>query len=370
MKQRLAAFWLAAGVASAGLAVAAGEVKPGAYCPLPEAGESPVCLDPAKAEYSEFFSAIGESNLDDARLARVEMAVAESDADYMALSSLAWGYYQLSRAAARTPGVDPEITARLERWNALLGRGGAGGGTRPAEQRATGHPALPGRAGSDDRMRFDRRRGARARRHGQERGSARGTRAPAEALVRRRRFVSLLRRMYGAARLHADTYEEVEADRSSIRQALLLMVAASASSAAAGVVLFSRGGFDGSQLAFQVTISALLPFVIWVGGSAFAFMTGASFFRGPETETDFAEVLRTTGFAFTPGLLLAIASIPPGIVGIVLAWLVRAWVLACAVVAIRQALDFTTLRAIGTFGSAAALLWLLLWGLAAAPLPF
>ena len=40
------------------------------------------------------------------------------------------------------------------------------------------------------------------------------------------------------------------------------------------------------------------------------------------------------------------------------------------VVAIRQALDFTTPRAVGTFGAAALLLWLVLWGASVAPLPF
>jgi hypothetical protein len=81
-------------------------------------------------------------------------------------------------------------------------------------------------------------------------------------------------------------------------------------------------------------------------------------------------VLRTTGFAFTPGLLLGFAAMPPFALGIAIAWIVRLWVLAAAIVAIRQALDFTTLRAVGSFGSAAVMLWLLLWGLAAAPLPF
>ena len=182
--------------------------------------------------------------------------------------------------------------------------------------------------------------------------------------------MSLFRRMAGASRLHADTYEEVEADRSSIRQALLLVAVAAVSNALGAAALFSRAGFAGTQLAFQVAISALLPWVIWVGGSAFSYMTGASFFRGPETETDFAEVLRTTGFAFSPGLLLGLSALPPDLLGIALGWAIRLWVLMASVVAIRQALDFTTLRALGTFGSAAALLWLLLWGLAAAPLPF
>jgi len=109
------------GFAGKALAATGGEIQPGAYCPLPKAGKKPSCLEPAQAEYGGFFEAIDENRADDARLARVEAAVAAGEQDYLALSSLAWGYYRLSQEAARTPGADPEIVARLERWNALLG---------------------------------------------------------------------------------------------------------------------------------------------------------------------------------------------------------------------------------------------------------
>ena len=180
----------------------------------------------------------------------------------------------------------------------------------------------------------------------------------------------MLRRMRGAAVFHADTYEEVEADRSSIVQASVIVAGASLSNAIGSVIALAPHEPDAKRLAFQIFVSAVLPFVIWLGGSTFSYMAGATFFRTEETETDFAEVMRTTGFAFTPGLLLGFAATPPLAVGITIAWIVRLWILFAAVVAIRQALDFTTLRAIGSFGSAAILLWLLLWGLAAAPLPF
>ena len=180
----------------------------------------------------------------------------------------------------------------------------------------------------------------------------------------------LLRRMWGAARLDADTFEEVEADPSSIAQALIVVALAAGAIGLATWLGGIRVGVPEARLAFQVTVAVLLPALVWVGGSAFAFMVGASFLRGHRTEADFPEVLRTTGFAFAPGLLLAVAATPPDTLGIVLGWSVRLWVLVAAVVAIRQALDFTTLRAVGTFGSAAGLLWLLLWGLAAAPRPF
>ena len=179
----------------------------------------------------------------------------------------------------------------------------------------------------------------------------------------------LLRRMRLAALLHADTYEEVEADQSSIWQATLIVLSACAAIGAARFILGLRAGVEGERLAFQVALSVLEPLALWVGGSAFAFMVGATFFRGPETETDFAEVLRTTGFAFTPALLRLFAFVPPAALGLSIDLLARVWTFVAVVVAIRQALDFTTTRAIGTFGVAALLLWLVLWGASVAPLP-
>lgn len=115
---------LLAGLLSATGALAAGEVKPGAYCPFPKPGEAPACMTPAKQKYGEFFTALdGEGAVGDAALAQVEADVAAgagSQDAYLALSSLAYGYYRLSQQAADTPGNDPEIVARLERWNTLL----------------------------------------------------------------------------------------------------------------------------------------------------------------------------------------------------------------------------------------------------------
>jgi hypothetical protein len=178
----------------------------------------------------------------------------------------------------------------------------------------------------------------------------------------------LTRRMLRAAALHADTYEEVEADPTSLRQAALVVLAASVAIAGARALQGVQAGVEGERLAFQVLISWLEPLVLWLGGSAFALMVGATFFRGPETESDYPEVLRTTGFAFTPALLRLLVFLPQPL-GLGIDLLARAWTFVAVVVAIRQALDFTTLRAIGTFGFAALLLWLVVWGLSVAPLP-
>ncbi len=183
---------------------------------------------------------------------------------------------------------------------------------------------------------------------------------------------SFLRRVWRTALLHADTYEEVEADRDSIGQAFAIVLMAS-SAAALGAWIRVESGHplpqDALPLPLHLLLLALEPMVVWLLNAVFTYMVGATFLRGPETETDYAEVLRTTGFAFSPGLLLLFVWVPPEEFGLAVGALARLWILVAAVIAVRQALDFTTVRAIGTFGLAALLMWLLLWGLSVAPIP-
>lgn len=177
------------------------------------------------------------------------------------------------------------------------------------------------------------------------------------------------RRLLGAALLRAETYEEVEADPSSLPQAALIVAAACAAIALATFLGDRAAGVAGPRLALQVAIAALVPAVGWLAGSALAYMVGASFLRGPETVTDYREVLRTTGFAFAPGLLRALACLPPVALGLAIDYAASLWVLCAGVVAVRQALDFSTRAAVATCLAAAVLLWLLVWGLSVAPLP-
>ena len=108
---------------AAGLARAAGDpAKAGAYCPLPPPGQAPHCLAPAKAAYGDFFTALEAGVPADSATARVESDVAAgavSENAYLALSSLAYGYWRLSERAAAAQ-ADPALALRLERWNALL----------------------------------------------------------------------------------------------------------------------------------------------------------------------------------------------------------------------------------------------------------
>jgi hypothetical protein len=163
--------------------------------------------------------------------------------------------------------------------------------------------------------------------------------------------------MWRAARLESALYEEVEAEPRSLAQAFVVVLLASAAGA--------LGAWWGAYPSLRVALEALEPMVFWVGSSLFAYMAGATFFRGAETQTDFAEVLRTTGFAFAPGLLRVLGALPAiDVAGLRVppTLLADFWVVFASIVAVRQALDFSTTRAIGTFGVAYLLLWLLLAG--------
>lgn len=114
---------VAAILAAAGAGRATEKVAPGSYCALPVKGETPKCLGAAMAEYGEFFTALGEEDVDAADLERVEHDLAAgggSQKAYLALSSLAYGYWRLSQRAAADPDADPAIAQRLEQWNAVL----------------------------------------------------------------------------------------------------------------------------------------------------------------------------------------------------------------------------------------------------------
>jgi len=91
------------------------------------------------------------------------------------------------------------------------------------------------------------------------------------------------------------------------------------------------------------TIAALAGWYIWAW---LTYFIGTKLLPEPQTKSDPGELLRTIGFASSPGLI-RIAGIIPGIGGVI--FLVASlWMLVAMVIAVRQALDYTsTLRAVG-----------------------
>jgi hypothetical protein len=150
-------------------------------------------------------------------------------------------------------------------------------------------------------------------------------------------MANILERMVHAAKLKPHVYEEVEADPGAMKQAVGVVLL---SSTAAGIGNFTYGGFGGLVIGAVV---ALLGWYVW---AYLTYLIGAKLLPGPQTQTSHGELLRTLGFASAPGIL-RVLGVLPGLTGAV--FLVAAiWMLMAMVVAVRQALDYTsTARAIG-----------------------
>jgi hypothetical protein len=140
-------------------------------------------------------------------------------------------------------------------------------------------------------------------------------------------------RMRGAAMLDVATYEEVEADESATGQAAVVVLVVAV---CAAIGLSWRGGPGLIRGAF----AAILSWLIW---AAVTYFVGEKVFGGRAT---MGELLRTLGFAQAPGVLLLLAIFPW--LGGLLYTAISIWLLATGVVAIRQALDITTGKAVIT----------------------
>ncbi len=144
-------------------------------------------------------------------------------------------------------------------------------------------------------------------------------------------------RIIRAAKLDVHLYEEIEADRGALGQAMGVVVL---SSIAAGVGSIGRVGLSGILLG---TVIALIGWYVW---AYLTYFIGTKLLPEPQTKANHGELLRTIGFSSSPGLIRVLAIIP-GLAGVVF-FVASIWMLVAMVIAVRQALDYkSTLRAIG-----------------------
>ncbi len=137
--------------------------------------------------------------------------------------------------------------------------------------------------------------------------------------------------------LRTATYEEVEADESATLQAMSVVVLVSLAS---GIGNFTVGGVP--ALVFG-TVAALAGWAFWAW---ITYYVGTTILRTPATNADWGQLARTLGYAQSPGLLKVFAFAP--VIGPWVFFLATIWQLIAVVIAIRQALDYTsTIRAIG-----------------------
>jgi hypothetical protein len=158
---------------------------------------------------------------------------------------------------------------------------------------------------------------------------------------------TLLQRLIGAAALDPAIYEEVESDSTALPQAFAIVIA---SSLAAGV---GAQGFT-EITAGGVLFYSAIALVSWAAWALITFEIGARLMPEPQTRVDIGQLLRTIGFASTPGLLRILGVMPA--VAIPVFVITSIWMLLAMIVAVRHALDY---RSTGTAVMVCALGWAL-----------
>ncbi|MBI5664266.1 MAG: YIP1 family protein [Nitrospirae bacterium] len=148
---------------------------------------------------------------------------------------------------------------------------------------------------------------------------------------------NFISRIVRAARLDVTLYEEVEADKGSLNQALAVVIL---SSAAAGMANIGRAGAVG------IIIGIVIALVGWFAWAFLTYVIGTKLLPEQQTSSNPGELLRTVGFSSAPGLVRVLGIIPglskPAF------FIAAIWMLIAMIIAVRQALDYkSTWRAIG-----------------------
>jgi hypothetical protein len=155
-------------------------------------------------------------------------------------------------------------------------------------------------------------------------------------------LAKMFNRVTRAAMLDVGLYEEVEADTSLNQEALIVVILVSVLSGIGG---FLQGVFKGdigaALLALVVgVVLGVVSYYIW---AYVTYFVGTNLFGGT---ADAGELLRVLGYASGPRVLGVLGFIPcvGGLAGIVGA----IWALVAGVIAVREALDFDTTKAVLT----------------------
>lgn len=154
---------------------------------------------------------------------------------------------------------------------------------------------------------------------------------------------NIVDRVIRAAKLDVDLFEEVEADEGLTSQAIAVVVIAAIAGGiggALGAIIEGRGigGFLGSLIVSPII--AVVGYLIW---AALTYFIGTNVFQGT---ADYGEMLRAIGYSYGPQVLGLLSFIPcvgwiPSLVGGI-------WSLVAGIIAVRQALDFDTGKAVIT----------------------
>lgn len=163
----------------------------------------------------------------------------------------------------------------------------------------------------------------------------------------------MLERIIRVFKLDSSVFREIAEDKSAMTQAAIIVVVVSLISAVAmalSAVLTETGNAIG---AFFLTFlsGVLLSWILW---AVLTYAVGVFVFKG---KTDVPEMMRVLGYANAPNLLGILAIIP--CVGWLAALAGGILSLIAGIIAIREAMEFDTLKAVIT----AVIAWIIQFGI-------
>lgn len=155
----------------------------------------------------------------------------------------------------------------------------------------------------------------------------------------------MINRIMRVIRLDPTVFREVAEDQSSMTQAAIIVVVVSLMSAIGGFikVLMAGDGFGSAMVGFLMQLIVFSILIGWIGWSVITYFVGTTLFKGT---TDIREMMRVLGFANAPNLLGIFSFIP--CVGWLISLAGAILSLIAGVIAIREAMDFDTTKAIIT----------------------
>ena len=133
--------------------------------------------------------------------------------------------------------------------------------------------------------------------------------------------------------LNVNTYEEIEADKNATIQSFSIVVL---SSIVTAIILKPDTGFSLPNFISAIIIGIFL----WGLWALVTMFVGTKLLPTQETSSNWGELARTTGYAQAPKLFSIFALIP--ILTTIVLFIVGVWNLITMIIAIRQALDYTS----------------------------
>ena len=155
----------------------------------------------------------------------------------------------------------------------------------------------------------------------------------------------MIQRMIGAALFNAETYEDIEADRGAMGQAILVVVLVTICGIIGGIIDGLLGDGGGQGIVRGAIVGLIRGVVLWAIWVSMLSLVGGMMLRTGSTNTSWAEIGRVVGFAYSPGVLSIFSFVP--LIGWLFPIVTFVWTMAAVTMAVRQALDFeSTGRAI------------------------